>query len=96
MRAIRSSRYTSLPVVLFPGLIALYPMRAVLLAGIPFWAGFSVILMEGRVDQALANNNFQAFYPQHTALLSIAALLFLIAFGRSEFARKAPAEAVSV
>ena len=88
--------YYALPVLLYPGLVALYPSRAVILAGIPFWAGFSAFLMEGRLDQALAQDNFLTFYPQHTAILSVVALLVLIAFGRSEFARKAPAEAVSV
>ena len=74
--------YYVLPVLLFPGLVALYPWRAVVVAGLPFWAGFGSILMETRLDSAIANGNWLAFYPQHTALLSLAALAALIAFGR--------------
>lgn len=87
--------YYTLPVLLFPGLVSLYPMRAVLYAGLPFWAGFSLILMETRLDSAIANQNWQAFYPQHTALLSLVALVALIAFSKRWAVQEDGTQAVS-
>lgn len=74
--------YYAMPILLFPGLTGLYPIRAVVIAGIPFWAGFSRWLMEGWLDHALAVDNYNTFFPQHTALVSFAALAGLMFFSK--------------
>lgn len=69
--------YYILPILLFPGLVRYFEPRTVLLAALPFWAGFSHIWIGHLVGRASETLSFGSYLPQHAALLSLGVLLAL-------------------
>ncbi|WP_413721005.1 glycosyltransferase family 87 protein [Silicimonas sp. MF1-12-2] len=66
--------YYTLPLLIFLALSPNFGWRWATLASIPVWLGFSHLWMGKLLTEAKAFP-FETFYPQHTALLSLAAIV---------------------
>ena len=70
--------YYTLPLLLAPGLVGLWPLRRVALVTVCLTVAMSEVVMVGLLEHANRTDSFFAFFPQHVAFFPLAAVILAL------------------